>query len=105
MGDSPIPGAGVWADAKVAVSFTGMGEMFIRAAVAVQVAHRVAFAGETLREAAQAALADALGLGGDGGLIALSADGQLAMPFTSKGMKCAALLADGTIVSRVFERD
>ena len=105
VGDSPIPGAGVWADANVAVSCTGAGEMFIRAAVAAQVAHRVAFAGQMLAEAARASLADALALGGDGGLIALSADGQVTMPFTSEGMKCAALLADGTIVSRVFESD
>ena len=105
VGDSPIPGAGVWADANVAVSCTGAGEMFIRAAVAAQVAHRVAFAGQTLAEAAKAALADALALGGDGGLIALGADGQIAMPFNSEGMKCAALLPGGAIVSRVFESD
>jgi isoaspartyl peptidase/L-asparaginase-like protein (Ntn-hydrolase superfamily) len=103
VGDSPIPGAGVWADQAVAVSCTGAGEMFIRAAVAAQVAHRVAFAGQTLGEATKAALADALALGGDGGLIALCADGQIAMPFTSQGMKRAALLADGTILAQVFE--
>jgi L-asparaginase/beta-aspartyl-peptidase (threonine type) len=103
VGDSPIPGAGVWADSAVAISCTGAGELFIRAAVAAQVAHRIAFAGQTLEEAARAALADALSLGGDGGLIALSADGQIAMPFTSRGMKRAALLADGTILAQVFE--
>ena len=102
VGDSPIPGAGVWADDRVAVSCTGAGEMFLRAAVAVQVAHRMAFAGEALDVAARAALADALSLGGDGGLIAVSAAGEVAMPFTSQGMKRAALLADGAIVAEVF---
>jgi len=102
VGDTPIPGAGVWADERVAVSCTGAGEMFIRAAVAVQVSHRIGLAGQGLGEAADLALADALSLGGDGGLIALSAQGEIVMPYTSAGMKRAALLADGTIVSEVF---
>src|SRR5579863_9828407 len=56
VGDSPIPGAGVWADGFAAVSCTGTGEMFLRAAVAAQVAHRVAFAHESLAAASDAAL-------------------------------------------------
>jgi L-asparaginase/beta-aspartyl-peptidase (threonine type) len=102
VGDSPIPGAGAWADADVAVSCTGAGEMFIRAAVAAQVGFRVRLAGETLAQAAGAALAEALTLGGEGGLIAVGRDGAVAMPFTSAGMKRAALLADGSIVCEVF---
>jgi isoaspartyl peptidase/L-asparaginase-like protein (Ntn-hydrolase superfamily) len=102
VGDCPVLGAGVWADPRVAVSCTGAGEMFLRAAAAVQVAHRVRFAGESLAEAAQAALAEVKALGGDGGLIAITADGQLTMPYNSQGMKRAALLPDGTIVSEVF---
>ena len=46
VGDSPVPGAGVWADDTLAVSCTGAGEMFLRAAVAVQAAHRMDFGGE-----------------------------------------------------------
>jgi isoaspartyl peptidase/L-asparaginase-like protein (Ntn-hydrolase superfamily) len=76
--------------------------MFLRAAVAAQVAHRVRFAGETLADAARAALAEVKALGGDGGLIAVSHDGQLTMPYNSAGMKRAALLADGSIVCDVF---
>jgi len=102
VGDSPIPGAGVWADDTVAVSCTGEGEMFIRAAVAAQIAHRMRFGGESLAAAAQAALDEVGALGGDGGLIALSADGDIAMPFNSKGMKRACLGAGGSIVSEVF---
>jgi L-asparaginase/beta-aspartyl-peptidase (threonine type) len=102
VGDSPIAGAGVWADEWVAVSCTGAGEMFIRAAVAAQIAHRVRFASEPLGQAADAALADVAALGGQGGLIALSATGDLVMPYNSDGMKRAALYPDGRIVSDVF---
>ncbi len=102
VGDSPIPGAGVWADDAVAVSCTGAGEMFIRAAVAAQVAFRVRFGGETLARATDAALAEVKALNGDGGLIALTARGELVMPYNSAGMKRAALYPDGRIVSAVF---
>lgn len=103
VGDCPVLGAGVWADPRVAVSCTGAGEMFLRAAAAAQVAHRVRFGGESLASAGDAALAEVKALGGDGGLIAVTADGQLIMPYNSAGMKRAALLADGTIVCDVFE--
>jgi len=102
VGDAPILGAGVWADPRVAISCTGAGEMFLRAAAAAQVAHRVRFAGESLASAAEAALAEVKALGGDGGLIAVTADGQLTMPFNSAGMKRAALMPDGSIVCDVF---
>lgn len=102
VGDSPIVGAGCWADARVAVSCTGWGESFIRAAAAAQIGFRVALAGETLAAAAAAALADVEALGGAGGLIALGADGQIAMPFSTGGMKRAALYPDGRIVSEIF---
>jgi L-asparaginase/beta-aspartyl-peptidase (threonine type) len=102
VGDSPIPGAGVWADEVAAVSCTGTGEMFLRAAVAAQIAHRVAFAHESLAQAADAALAEVKGLGGDGGLIAVGREGDPVLPYVSQGMKRAALLADGTILSEVF---
>jgi L-asparaginase/beta-aspartyl-peptidase (threonine type) len=101
--DSPIPGAGVWADEAVAVSCTGTGEMFVRAAVAAQVAHRMRFGGESLAAATDAALADVASLGGEGGLIALTAAGEVAMPYNSAGMKRAALYPDGRIVSEVFQ--
>jgi len=102
VGDSPIPGAGVWADDAVAVSCTGTGEMFLRSAAAAQIAHRLRFGGETLASATAAALADVRALGGQGGLIAVTAGGEVAMPYISAGMKRAALHADGTIVCEVF---
>jgi len=103
VGDSPIPGAGVWADEAVAVSCTGTGEMFVRAAVAAQVAFRMRFGGESLAAATDAALAEVAALGGEGGLIALSAAGEIVMPYNSAGMKRAALYPDGGIVSEVFQ--
>jgi isoaspartyl peptidase/L-asparaginase-like protein (Ntn-hydrolase superfamily) len=102
VGDSPIVGAGVWADERVGVSCTGGGEFFIRAAAAAQVAFRMRLAGQGLAEATAAALADVRAVGGDGGLIALSATGEIAMPFNTAGMKRAALHPDGRITSEVF---
>ena len=102
VGDSPIVGAGVWADDRVAISCTGLGEYFVRGATAAQLAYRMRFAGQGVAEAADAALADVVALGGWGGLIALSATGEIAMPFRSQGMKRAALTPDGTITAAVF---
>lgn len=102
VGDSPIVGAGVWADSRVAISCTGVGEYFVRTAAAAQLAFRLQFGGQNLAEAADAALADVVALGGWGGLIALSATGEIAMPFRSQGMKRAALAPDGGITAAVF---
>jgi L-asparaginase/beta-aspartyl-peptidase (threonine type) len=102
VGDSPVIGAGCWADRTVAVSCTGLGEAFVRSTAAAQIALRMRLAGESLAAAADAALADVKSLGGFGGVIALSASGEIAMPFTTSGMKRAALYPDGRIVSEIF---
>jgi len=102
VGDTPLIGAGVWADAQVGVSCTGLGEYFIRTAAAAQLALRIRLAGETLDAAAQAVLDDIGRLGGDGGLIALDREGRIAMPFNSQGMKRAALHPDGRIEADAF---
>ena len=101
VGDTPIPGAGSWADGRVAVSGTGQGEYFIRVAACVQVSWRVA-AGQTLAEAGRAVIDEIGGLGGDGGLIALDRDGNIAHPFNSQGMKRAWLTSEGEIGVEVF---
>ncbi len=103
VGDTPIPAAGTWADGRVAVSSTGTGEYFLRAAAAVQVAWRTA-GGQSLADAAQATIDDIGSLGGDGGLIALDRDGNLADPFNSEGMKRAWLRPSGEIGVEVFGR-
>lgn len=102
VGDCPLPGSGTWADKTVAVSCTGAGEMFIRAAVAAQVAHRMRFGGEGLENACLAALDEVRDLNGEGGLIAIDSAGAIAMPFNSAGMKRAALHPEGRIEVEVF---
>ena len=95
VGDSPIIGAGTWADERVAVSCTGQGEYFMRAAVAADVSARVRYGRSGLQEAASAALADMAHLGGDGGLIAVDVMGHVAMPFNAEGMKRAVATSAG----------
>ncbi|MDG2521436.1 isoaspartyl peptidase/L-asparaginase [Caulobacter segnis] len=102
VGDSPIPAAGAWADGNVAVSCTGQGEYFIRLAAAAQIGFRVKFAGQSVEEAAKAVIAELAALGGDGGLIAVGADGSVATPFHSQGLKRATLTPDGTISAAAF---
>jgi isoaspartyl peptidase/L-asparaginase-like protein (Ntn-hydrolase superfamily) len=92
IGDSPIVGAGTYADnATCAVSGTGLGEVFIRAAVAYDIAARVAYLHQSLARAAQAALRSVARLGGDGGLVAVDRRGNITMPFNSEGMYRASL--------------
>lgn len=102
-GDTPIPAAGTWADGHAATSCTGQGEYFIRVAAAAQVAWRVA-AGQSLADATQAVIDEIGQMGGDGGLIALDAAGNIAAPFNSQGMKHAWLTPDGEIGVEVFGR-
>ena len=97
VGDSPVIGAATWADDRIAVSCTGQGEFFLRVAAAHEVAARVRLAGDPLDRAARAAI-DAVGaLGGDGGLIAVDARGDVAMPFNSGGMKRGLVRLDGEV--------
>jgi len=85
VGDTPIFGAGTWADADVAVSCTGEGEAFIRSGVARQIAARIQ-AGAELSQAARRALDDVTAVRGLGGLIALDARGNVATPRLSEAM-------------------
>lgn len=89
VGDSPLIGAGTWADEQIAVSCTGEGESFIRVGVARWVACLVRD-GVSVEEAGRRALAGVTELGGDGGLIVLDRVGRGAMPFTSQAMPRAA---------------
>jgi beta-aspartyl-peptidase (threonine type) len=88
IGDSPIIGAGTYADDRsCAVSATGHGEMFIRAAVAHDICSRMRFGSRTLREAVHEVVFDELvKLHGEGGVIAIDAQGEISMEFNSEGM-------------------
>ena len=85
VGDSPLIGAGTWADGSVAISCTGDGEAFIRAGAARYGASLIG-AGASVVSAMDAVLEEVGALGGRGGLIALGASGAAAMPFTTPVM-------------------
>ncbi|KWN81839.1 isoaspartyl peptidase [Burkholderia ubonensis] len=88
VGDSPIIGAGCYADdATCAVSSTGTGEMFIRMAAAHDVAAQIAYRGVSVAEAAYDVVMNKLPrIAGRGGIIAVDAHGNVAMPFNTDGM-------------------
>jgi L-asparaginase / beta-aspartyl-peptidase len=88
VGDSPIIGAGTYADDRsCAVSATGHGEIFIRAAVAHDICARVRFGGRSLRDAVREVVLEELpALHGEGGVIAIDPSGEIAMEFNSEGM-------------------
>jgi beta-aspartyl-peptidase (threonine type) len=88
VGDSPLPGAGCYANnANVAVSCTGTGEVFIRALAAYDIAALMEYGGLSLQEACDAVVMEKLpALGGSGGLIAVDREGNVALPFNSEGM-------------------
>lgn len=88
VGDSPLVGAGNYAnDRTVAVSCTGMGEAFIRGMAAYDVSALIEYGGLSLAEASRRVVHDKLPpLGGRGGLIAVDAQGRIALPFNTEGM-------------------
>ena len=87
VGDSPLIGAGTYADnPSAAVSATGSGEYFIRAVAAHQLAERIRIGGETLQQALDGVLDDIRSLGGKGGLIAVAPNGEAAWGFTTPAM-------------------
>lgn len=103
VGDAPIIGAGTWADARCAVSGTGWGEFYIRAAAAHEICARVRLAGQPLARAADGVInRDVPAAGGDGGAIALGADGSVALPFNTEGMYRGWIGADGVPHVAVF---
>lgn len=102
VGDSPLIGAGTWADDDIAVSCTGTGEQFIRAGGALAVALKYK-AGLPLEEAIQEMLDEVARLGGDGGAIAATANGELAMLYNSEGMKRASIASSQPLTTATFD--
>jgi L-asparaginase/beta-aspartyl-peptidase (threonine type) len=102
IGDSPVIGAGTYADNETcAVSATGHGEYFIRAVLAHEVAARMRYLEESVTVAAGKALARVRSLGGTGGLVAIDARGRIAMPFNTEGMY-RGFARGGESVVRIF---
>ena len=100
VGDSPLIGAGTYADNRAAaVSATGSGEYFIRAVAAHQLAELVRVGDRSLQQALDAVLVDIAALGGKGGLIAVAPDGEAAMGFTTPAMYRGMAGPEGTTVA------
>ena len=96
VGDSPIVGAGTYADNQsCAVSCTGDGEYFIRSVVAHDIAARMLYGGKRLEEAAAGAVEKVGKLGGGGGLVAIDHAGNIAMPFNTSGMYRGSIGPEG----------
>ena len=106
VGDSPIIGAGTWADERCGVSGTGWGEFYIRNAVAHDICARVAYRGDALEAAANEVINGIVPrAGGDGGAIALDRQGNIAMPFNTTGMYRAWIRPDGSRGTAIFRDD
>ncbi|MEG8014550.1 isoaspartyl peptidase/L-asparaginase family protein [Sphingomonas sp. 22R3R2A-7] len=96
IGDSPVIGAGTFADDRAcAVSCTGSGEFFLRVGVGHEIAARVRLTGEPLQAATEAVLAEVRALGGTGGAIVVAPDGTMAWSFTTPGMYRGTASAKG----------
>ena len=106
VGDSPVIGAGTWADERCAVSGTGWGEFFLRNVVAHDIAARIAYGGATLAAAADAVILQRVPeLGGDGGAIAVDRNGNIAMPFSTVGMYRGWIAMDGSRGTAIFGQE
>ncbi|HBM9257434.1 TPA: beta-aspartyl-peptidase [Citrobacter freundii] len=104
VGDSPLVGAGCYANnASVAVSCTGIGEVFIRALAAYDIAALMDYGGLSLSEACERVVMEKLpALGGSGGLIAIDHEGNVALPFNSEGMYRAWGYAGDTPTTGIY---
>ncbi|WDL18042.1 isoaspartyl peptidase/L-asparaginase family protein [Xanthomonas campestris] len=104
VGDAPIIGAGTYANTQCAVSGTGWGEFYIRAVAAYDICARMKYAGQSLQQAAEAVIDQQIPkAGGDGGAIALDAQGNAAFPFNTEGMYRGWIGADGTAHVAIFK--
>jgi beta-aspartyl-peptidase (threonine type) len=106
VGDSPIIGAGTYANAACAVSGTGWGEYYIRVSAAREICMRMTDLNESAGQAGKAVINDEIPqMGGDGGAIILGADGNVAMPFNTEGMYRGWIGADGVPHVAIYSTD
>ncbi|MFD2783942.1 isoaspartyl peptidase/L-asparaginase family protein [Hymenobacter rubripertinctus] len=103
IGDSPIIGSGTFADDRTcAISCTGHGEFFLRAVVAHDISCLMEYRGLSLAEACRIVVHDKLApIGGEGGLVAVDAAGNVALPFNSEGMYRASQTSHGDAIPYV----
>ena len=104
VGDSPLIGAGTYADnTTCAVSATGHGEFFIRYGVAFEIAARLRHGGQSLQLAARAVVEGLGRVGGRGGVVAVDRGGRLALPFNADGMYPGYVRADGAVRTAIWD--
>lgn len=105
VGDSPVIGSGTYANNKTcAISCTGHGELFMRAVVAHDISCLMEYKGLSLKEACDIVVYDKLvKIGGEGGLVAVDAKGNIAMPFNSEGMYRAMADSDGSKEIKIYK--
>jgi beta-aspartyl-peptidase (threonine type) len=102
VGDTPIIGAGNYADDTCAVSCTGHGEYFMLGVTAYDVAARMNYKGLSLEESARETIDHLTSIGGEGGLIAVDTHGNVTLPFNSEGMYRGWLDADGNTTVEIY---
>lgn len=105
VGDSPIIGAGTYANNNTcAISCTGHGELFIRSVVAYDISCLMEYKGLTLKAACDIVVHDKLvKIGGEGGLVAIDKEGNIELPFNSEGMYRASIDADGNKTIKIYK--
>jgi L-asparaginase / beta-aspartyl-peptidase len=104
VGDSPIIGAGTYADnATCAVSATGHGEFFIRYGTAFEIAARLRYAGQSLQQSAREVIDGLAAIGGSGGVVAVDRTGALALPFNTIGMYRGFVRDGGPIHTAIYD--
>ena len=106
IGDTPVIGAGTFADDRAcAVSCTGSGEFFLRVGVGHEIAARVRLSGESLQIAADAVLAEVKALGGTGGVIVAGPDGDMAWGFNTVGMYRGRASSEGSRTVAIYANE
>jgi len=104
VGDSPIIGAGTYANNKTCgVSGTGQGEYFIRGSIAFDIAAQMEYQHKTVQDAAQSVMNKLTDRGGAGGVIAMDGKGNIATPYNTKGMYRGYYLNDGMLTVKIYE--
>ncbi len=103
IGDSPVVGAGTYADNRAgAVSATGYGEMFLRTVAAHEVCNRLRYLGESVQTATETVLREVAKLGGDGGMIAIDPRGNITLSFNSQGMYRGSIDVSGRLETKIW---
>jgi len=102
VGDTALIGSGTYADDVCAVSCTGHGEFFMLGVTAYDVAARMKYKGLSLEQAASETIEHLTNIGGEGGLIAVDALGNVVLPFNSEGMYRGLVSADGRMTVEIY---